>query len=100
MFLQALRLDRHHFVQALRIFFTLSTLALALALHCHDRLTPSLGLASAFGLPPALIGMIIGSSIQHLLTEAQFRQVFFACVLGLGLAILTSKNFFSAFPSA
>jgi uncharacterized membrane protein YfcA len=50
-------------------------------------------LASAFGLPPALIGMIIGSRIRHLLTEAQFRQVFFACVLGLGLAILTSATF-------
>lgn len=92
MFLQALRLDRHHFVQAMGILFTLSTLALALALalHCHGRLTPSLGLASAFGLPPAIIGMINGSRIRHLLTEAQFRQVFFACILGLGLAILTS----------
>ena len=91
MFLQALRLDRHYFVQAMGILFTLPTLALAL--HCHGRLTPSLGLASAFGLPPALIGMIIGSRLRHLLTEAQFRKVFFACVLGLGLAILTSAIF-------
>ena len=52
MFLQALRLDRHHFVQAMGILFTLSTLALALVLHYHGRLTHSLGLASAFGLPP------------------------------------------------
>ena len=93
MFLQALRLDRHSFVQAMGILFTLSTLALALALHGHGRLTPSLGLASAFGLPPALTGMIIGSRIRHLLTEARFRQFFFACVLGLGLAILTSAIF-------
>ena len=93
MFLQALRFDRHHFVQAMGILFTLPTLALALALHRHGRLTPSLGLASAFGLPPALIGMIIGNRIQHLLTEAQFRQIFFACVLGLGLAILASVIF-------
>ena len=93
MFLQALRFGRHHFVQVMGILFTLSTMALALALHCHGRLPPSLGLASASGLPPALIGMIIGSSIQHLLTEAQFRQVFFACVLEFGLAILASVIF-------
>ena len=90
MFLHALRLDRHQFVQSMGILFTLSTLALALALQCHGRLTPSLGLSSALGLFPALIGMVIGSHIRHLLTEAQFRRVFFACVLGLGLAIVNS----------
>ena len=42
MFLQALRLDGHYFVQAMGILFTLPTLALALALHCHGRLTPHL----------------------------------------------------------
>ena len=41
-------------------------------------------------LLPALIGMVSGSHIRHLLTEAQFRRVFFACVLGLGLAIVNS----------
>ena len=90
MFLHALRLERHQFVQAMGILFTLSTLALALALQGHGRLTSSLGLSSAFGLLPALIGMLIGSHIRHLLTEAQFRRVFFACVLCLGLAIVNS----------
>lgn len=90
MFLHALRLDRHQFVQAMGILFTLSTLALALALQGHGRLTPSLGMSSALGLLPALIGMVSGSHIRHLLTEAQFRRVFFACVLGLGLAIVNS----------
>ena len=36
------------------------------------------------------VGMVIGSHIRHLLTETQFRRVFFACVLGLGLAIVNS----------
>ena len=68
------------------ILFTLSTLAL----HDHCRLTPSLGLSSEFGLLPALIGMIIGSHIWHLLTETQFCRDLFACVMSLGLAILNS----------
>jgi len=87
-FLQALCLDRHRFVQAMGILFTLSTLALATALYCNGRLTLSIGLSSALGLFPAVIGMFVGSRARHLLTEIQFRRIFFGCILGLGLAIL------------
>ncbi len=90
MFLQTLRLDRQKFVQAMGILFTLSTLSLALALHSHGRLTLSLSLLSTFGLIPAIIGMVIGRKICHLLAEKQFRQIFFTCILGLGLAIINS----------
>ena len=84
--LQALHVKGHQFAQAMGILFTLSTLAL----HEHGRLTPSLSLSSAFGLLPALIGMIISSHIWHLLTETQFCRILFACVMNLGLTILNS----------
>ena len=83
--LQALHLERRWYVQAMGILFTLSTLA-----QRPLQATPSLGLSSAFGLLPAMIGMIIGSHIWHLLTETQFCRIFFACVMSLGLAILNS----------
>ena len=88
MFLQALRHNRHQFVQSMGILFTLSTLAL----QGHGRLAPSLSLSSALGLLPALIDMLIGSHIRLLLIEAQFRRVFFACVLCLGLTIVNSTT--------
>ncbi len=90
MFLQALRLDRHSFVQSMGILFTLSTLALAIALYGHGRLTLNIGLSSTLGLVPALIGMFVGSRVRHLLTEIQFRRIFFGCVMCLGIAILNS----------
>ena len=87
LYLQATGMPRDMLVQAMGMLFMLSTAALALALGHSAHIDPELGLASALGLIPAIIGMILGRKIRGYLSEARFRQVFFAGVLLLGLSI-------------
>ena len=87
LYLQATGMPRDMLVQAMGMLFMLSTAALALALGHSAHIDPELGLASALGLIPAILGMILGRKIRGYLSEARFRQVFFAGVLLLGLSI-------------
>ncbi len=87
MFLQAIGLSRDMLVQAMGMLFTVSTIALALALHTNSIMTADHSLASALALVPALIGMFAGQAIRHRLTEARFRRVFFVAILVLGAYI-------------
>ncbi len=91
LFLQAIGLPREMLIQAMGIFFTTSTLALALALHDNDFLSGELGLMSAFGLIPALIGMGLGQLIRRRLSEHYFRQVFFVSLVLMGIYIIMSS---------
>lgn len=94
LYLQALGMPRDMLVQAMGMLFTLSTAALALALGQSNLVTAELGTASALGLLPAILGMLLGQRIRHGLSEQRFRQVFFLGVLGLGITILW-RAFFS-----
>ena len=53
-------------------FIILSAPALRLALLSKRKLTPSLQLLSGLWLVPVVVGMIIGSSIRHMLAAMQF----------------------------
>lgn len=90
MYLNAIGLDRHALVQAMGILFTLATLALAATLAGAQLLSAQLGLASAVGLVPALIGMALGQRIRAQLSEQRFRRVFFWSLLALGIYIVVS----------
>lgn len=84
MFLQAIGLPRDQLIQAMGVLFTLSTLALGLALQGNGLLSPELGALSAAGVVPAILGMMLGAAIRRQLPEALFRRVFFAALLVLG----------------
>jgi len=88
MFLQAIGLPRDMLVQAMGMLFTLSTAALAVALHTNNLLTPELGLVSATAVVPAAVGMVTGQRIRRNLSEKSFRQVFFIAILVLGSCII------------
>lgn len=90
LYLQALGLPRDALVQAMGVLFTLSTLALAVALGGNALLTPDLGLLSAVALGPALVGMVIGQRIRNRLSERRFRKVFFIALLLLGIYIVAT----------
>jgi uncharacterized membrane protein YfcA len=83
-YLQAMGMPRDEFIQALGILFTMSTLALAIALGGEKLLTADLGLASALALIPALVGMVIGTWLRRRLSEDRFRKVFFVSQILLG----------------
>jgi uncharacterized membrane protein YfcA len=88
MYLQALGLPRDQLVQAMGLLFSLSTLALALALQGNGFLNVELGALSAAAVLPALLGMVIGQRLRKQLSEALFQRIFFVALLILGFAII------------
>lgn len=90
MYLQSLGLSRDELVQAMGWLFTASTLALAVALGGNNLLSMDLGIMSATGLIPAMLGMVIGQRIRQSLSEQLFRRVFFTALLVLGLYIIAN----------
>lgn len=92
LFLQAIGLSRDVLVQALGMLFTLSTAALAVALHGNGLLHVSLGSLSAAALVPAAIGMAFGQRIRKRLSEERFRRVLFIALLLLGAYIVVRSG--------
>lgn len=88
LFLQAIGLTRDQLIQAMGMLFTLSTLALGVALEGNGLLTAELGGLSAVAVIPALIGMVLGQRLRSRLSETLFRRVFFVSLLLLGLYII------------
>jgi len=88
LFLQAIGLSRDMLIQAMGMLFTVSTMALALALQENNFLTTRLGILSAAALMPAALGMAIGQHIRQNLSEQLFRQFFFMALLTLGTYIV------------
>lgn len=84
MYLQALGLSRDALIQAMGIVFTLSTVMLAVSLGGHDVLARDLVWLSAFGVFPALAGMMLGQWLRAFLSEQLFRRIFFLSLLILG----------------
>jgi uncharacterized membrane protein YfcA len=89
-FLQAIGLSRDLLIQAMGMLFTVSTLALAVALRANDLLTIELGTLSAAALLPAIIGMVLGRRIRQGLSEQLFQRIFFVALLILGAYIIAS----------
>ncbi|GAA0502406.1 MULTISPECIES: sulfite exporter TauE/SafE family protein [Pigmentiphaga] len=81
-YLQALGLAKDELVQALGMAFTVSTLALAVALARGGALGYQQMAASLVALVPAMAGMWAGQYLRHRISPAAFRRGFFT---GLGL---------------
>lgn len=88
MFLQAIGLSRDVLIQAMGMLFTVSTLALALALQDNGLLSARHGMVSVAALLPAIAGMVCGRWIRQRLSEQRFRKVFFVSLLLLGTYII------------
>jgi len=91
MYLQSIGLSRDQLIQAMGLLFSVSTFALAIALHRHSFLTVETGIVSATAVLPALLGMGLGQRIRKKLPEQSFRQVFFASILLLGVYIIVKS---------
>jgi len=84
MYLQALGLSRDALIQAMGMLFTVSTLALGLALQGANLLRLEHGVLSTLALLPALAGMAIGQRFRKRFSEELFRKIFFLSLLVLG----------------
>jgi uncharacterized protein len=83
-YLGALNLDKEDMIQALGLSFTVSTIALAVALAAGGAFALGDIGASTAALAPALLGMAAGGALRGRFNEQTFRRVFFGGLLVLG----------------
>jgi hypothetical protein len=83
-YIQALTMERDRMVQALGLSFSVSTVALAVALAHGGEMKTSLILPSLVALGAALVGMVIGQLVRGMIRAQTFRLCFFAGLLLLG----------------
>lgn len=83
-YVQALKMERDRMVQALGLSFTVSTIALAIALSHAGELNTSLLVPSLIGLAVAAAGMGLGQLVRGYLKPETFRLCFFLGLLALG----------------
>lgn len=88
-YLQALNLNKDDLVQALGLSFTISTVALALALMWQNALQLEQLTLSTLAILPALLGMWIGQKIRTKISPQRFKQCFliFLVILGIELTL-------------
>ncbi|MDB6143514.1 MAG: hypothetical protein JWP80_2558 [Pseudomonas sp.] len=87
-YVQGLGLDRNELVQALGLSFTVSSLALGLAMFWRGALGGGELGASLLALAPALLGMMLGQWLRHRISAQMFKRVFFVGMGLLGLHFL------------
>lgn len=83
-YIQALRFERDRLVQALGLSFTVSTVALALALYHAGEIRLSLAWPALLALAAALVGMPLGQLVRGRIPPETFRLCFFVALLVLG----------------
>jgi len=84
-YLHALKLDRHQLVQMLGISFTVSTLALSVALMHAGEIGMSLAVPVGVAIVASMVGMWLGQLVRGRVREATFRLWFFLGLLALGI---------------
>jgi uncharacterized membrane protein YfcA len=84
LFMQAMGFKRDMLVQAMGVFFAISTIVLAASLRRNDLISEEHVRLSLFALVPSIIGLYIGRWIRLRINEERFQQVFLGSVLLLG----------------
>ncbi len=92
-YLSALGLSKDELIQALGLSFTVSTVALALALGASGSFSSGLLLASLAAVLPALAGMFIGQRSRHRIEAAVFRRWLFGAMLLVGSYMMVKASF-------
>ena len=92
-YLGALGLAKDDLIQALGLSFTVSTVALALALTGSGVLDARIAGVSAFALAPALGGMALGTLVRGRVSERVFRRCFFLGLMALGAPLALRRLF-------
>ena len=75
-------------MQAMGVFFGLSTLMLAVSLGRNDLISTDQALLSVVALVPSFIGVFAGRWVRQQVNEDYFQRLFLAAVLLLGAYIV------------
>jgi hypothetical protein len=89
-FLQAIGMEKDELVQALGVFFTVATLALAFNLTSAGLLSAATALPGAVAMAAAFTGMFIGQAVRSRLEPEAFRRWFLIAMIFLGLYLTGS----------
>lgn len=87
-YLSALGFSKDELVQALGLSFTVSTVALGIALGTVGSFQPAAVLTSLGAVVPALLGMFIGQRTRDRISPTKFRLWFFIAMLLVGVYML------------
>src|SRR6266404_6831309 len=84
-FMQAIGMEKDELVQALGVFFTVATLALAFNLTAAGLLNAATALPGAVAMAAAFAGMFIGQAVRSRMQPGVFRRWFLIAMILLGL---------------
>jgi len=89
-FMQAIGMEKEELVQALGVFFTVATLALAFNLTSAGLLSAATALPGAVAMAASLAGMLLGQAVRARLDPESFRRWFLIAMILLGLYLAGS----------
>src|SRR4051812_16005121 len=89
-FMQAIGMEKDELVQALGVFFTVATLALAFNLTTAGLLTAATALPGAVAMAASFAGMFIGQAVRTRMRPDLFRRWFLIAMIFLGLYLTGS----------
>ena len=89
-FMQAVGMEKDELVQALGVFFTVATLALAFNLTSAGLLSAATALPGAVAMAGAFTGMFIGQAVRSRMRPEAFRRWFLIAMIFLGLYLAGS----------
>src|SRR3981189_724233 len=89
-FMQAIGMEKDELVQALGVFFTVATLALAFNLTSAGLLTAATALPGAVAMVASFTGMFVGQAVRNRMRPEVFRRWFLISMILLGLYLAGS----------
>jgi uncharacterized protein len=92
-FMQAIGMEKDELVQALGVFFTVATVALAFNLTSAGLLTAATALPGAIAMAGSFVGMFIGQAVRSRMEPEAFRRWFLKAMILLGIYIAASAIF-------
>jgi len=92
-FMQAIGMEKDELVQALGVFFTVATVALAFNLTSAGLLSASTALPGAVAMAAAFSGMFIGQAVRSRLQPEAFRRWFLIAMIVLGIYLAASASY-------
>src|SRR3981081_3359754 len=92
-FMQAIGMEKDELVQALGVFFTVATVALAFNLTSAGLLNTSTTVPGAVAMAGSFAGMFIGQAVRSRLQPEAFRRWFLIAMILLGIYLAGSATY-------
>jgi uncharacterized protein len=89
-FMQAIGMEKDELVQALGVFFTVATVALAFNLTSAGLLSAATAIPGAVAMAASFVGMFIGQAVRSRMQPEAFRRWFLIAMIFLGLYLAAS----------